>query len=393
MARAKRFYLCNLIPLWEIDDEHLEVDWAQDEARAGDFVELRVVVRDLTVDPRAADLAVRLEINESDFLLFGGLNDHIVTISSRPSDEDDVEHRPLLALDAGQGPPANQRLRHIFVSPPQDGQRRPGALVRAYWQAVWRDDVSGDPEYYFDATVTVGDGEYEERSDRELVIRRTGERFGPGLLAPPAPSVVAAGWSTGLAKPGQEVELLAVIHGGMLGQRVSFEIYPDGGLGGSPLERFDLDLRRERTLRARWRVPDLIPLQDVDALRFEVAVADQPFAARDTADLPELPGVGLHGRLKLRPALELRLVDAAGRALARLPYRLLTAGPEPVEVARGTTDQSGRILVEGLSEARYVIDLEGVAFLDAQEPEPATPAPGTENVVFSFLDVRLPRGA
>ena len=42
---SKRFYLCNLIPLSKIDLAHLEVDWTQEEARDGEIVEMRVVVK------------------------------------------------------------------------------------------------------------------------------------------------------------------------------------------------------------------------------------------------------------------------------------------------------------------------------------------------------------
>ena len=40
-TRAKRFYLCNLIPLWEIDEPDMDVDWPIYHAFYGDLIETR----------------------------------------------------------------------------------------------------------------------------------------------------------------------------------------------------------------------------------------------------------------------------------------------------------------------------------------------------------------
>src|SRR5688500_11186696 len=93
MGRAKRFYLCNLIPLCEIDDEHLEVDWIQENAKNGEIVEMRVVVKDLDLNMKTPDFTIEFEVNENDVLLFGGLDDRVVTITNKT--EDDKEHRAI----------------------------------------------------------------------------------------------------------------------------------------------------------------------------------------------------------------------------------------------------------------------------------------------------------
>lgn len=165
---SKRFYLCNLIPLWKIDLAHLEVDWTQEEARDGEVVEMRAVVK-IPLNLQQPNFSVQFEINESDYLLFGGLDDHVVTIGSQPGDG--VEHRPLMALGEADPAPVSRWLQHIFVSPMSIQNSRPWILVRAYWLAQWRDDVAGKPEYYFDfKLIDVASVEHIERSDRELTV-------------------------------------------------------------------------------------------------------------------------------------------------------------------------------------------------------------------------------
>src|SRR5215212_2593137 len=142
MARAKRFYLCNLIPLWEIDDDHLAVDWTQEDARNGEIVEMRVVVKDLDLNMLTPDFTIEFEINENDILLFGGLDDHVLTISSKT--DKDKEVRPISVIGENDTVPADQRLKNIFLSPLPN--QAPQKLIRAFWSATWQDDVAGLPE-------------------------------------------------------------------------------------------------------------------------------------------------------------------------------------------------------------------------------------------------------
>ena len=87
MARAKRFYLCNLIPLWEIDDAHLDVDWTQESAKNGEIVEMRVVVKDLDLNMKTPDFTIEFEVNENDVLILGGLDDRVVTITNKAAEK------------------------------------------------------------------------------------------------------------------------------------------------------------------------------------------------------------------------------------------------------------------------------------------------------------------
>jgi hypothetical protein len=114
-ARAKRFYLCNLIPLWEIDEEDMDVDWPVYHAYFGDRVDMRADVKNrrihwtsdngATVDP---DLKIRFEVYESDFLLSGGLNDRMGVFSSHASFGDNPTVRPIkIVTDVDKIPQAD----------------------------------------------------------------------------------------------------------------------------------------------------------------------------------------------------------------------------------------------------------------------------------------------
>jgi hypothetical protein len=170
VARAKRFYLCNLIPLWEIDDERLEVDWLQEKAQDGNVVEMQVVARDIDLSAQSHDLLIEFEIFESDFLFSGWDDDHVLTIRNQPSVKAKHEFRPLKVLDEDQSPPLDQRLKYIFLSRIEGEEDGVATLIQTYWKAKWQEDVVADPEYYFDVSLKAGEEEYEERSDRELTV-------------------------------------------------------------------------------------------------------------------------------------------------------------------------------------------------------------------------------
>lgn len=169
-ARSKRFYLCNLFPLWEIDDEHLEVDWDQEHTREEDLVEMRVMVKELPVQIEPLNFDIKFEINESDFLLSGGKDDKVVTLSSQPAEG--AEHRPLKVAGDNEIITREQKLKNIFASRITLKNGQTATLIQAYWKALYQEDVSGDPEYYFDVTLTVGGKDYLERSDHELTVSR-----------------------------------------------------------------------------------------------------------------------------------------------------------------------------------------------------------------------------
>ena len=180
MGRAKRVWLCGLIPLWEVDSSSLEVDWNRQEARAGDVVELRVRTLKLALNLQQPNFSLKFDILEND--IWG--DDHALTIRSEAGGEG--EHRPIQALSAGQAPPEADRLKKIFVSPadkPGDHQ------IVAFWKAVRVDDVAGNPEYYFDVKLTLNEETYEERSDNELSIdEAVAAAPATGTGAPPAPA-------------------------------------------------------------------------------------------------------------------------------------------------------------------------------------------------------------
>jgi phosphatidylserine/phosphatidylglycerophosphate/cardiolipin synthase-like enzyme len=198
--KAKRFYLCNLIPLWQIDERDMDVDWPVFHAYFGDLIPMKADVQrrkirwttgdGVTVDP---DLKIRFEINESDFLLSGGLNDHMNTFSSHTDFGDDVIHRPIkIVADVDKIPEEDQR-KFIFIHwidaheesltvTAPDGtsttktEQIPDTLqVRCFWTVVNPEggDVKGNPEFYYDVYIegkleNGDDVDLHERSDHEL---------------------------------------------------------------------------------------------------------------------------------------------------------------------------------------------------------------------------------
>jgi hypothetical protein len=215
------------------------------------------------------------------------------------------------------------------------------------------------------------------------------------LTAPPPPQVLAAGWSRGLARTGEDVEMVAVVRGGMVGQRATFEIVSATGGPSVVLERTDVPLGASELLRVPWRVPDAIPGEGVGALGLSVVVSDERTASADAQEIEGQPGLQVHGRLQLATTLRFRLTDSAGRPMSGVNYVLRHLNGETVDGGSGRTGANGEITIPDLLSADYVLVVEGMTVLDASEAEqptsvPASTPPATTNVVFSFLDVRLP---
>jgi phosphatidylserine/phosphatidylglycerophosphate/cardiolipin synthase-like enzyme/DNA-binding beta-propeller fold protein YncE len=176
--RAKRFYLCNLIPLCEIDEENMDVDWPGYHAYFNDLIEMRADIKKRSIRwtsdngvTVAPDLKIRFEVYESDFLLSGGRNDWMGTFSSHKDYGDDVTVRPIKIVDDFDKVPEDEREKHIFIHSidPETLQ------VRCWWKVTEEEggDVSGNPEYYYDILLEgkTTDGKsvkLEERSDHEL---------------------------------------------------------------------------------------------------------------------------------------------------------------------------------------------------------------------------------
>jgi hypothetical protein len=280
MARAKRFYLCNLIPLCEIDDDHLAVDWTQEDAKNGEIVEMRVVVKDLNLNMKTPDFAIEFEINENDLLLFGGLDDHVVTITSK--NEKDKDHRPLLVIGEKDPVPAGDRLKNIFVSPLPN--KAPQKLIRAFWLAAWQDDVAGSPEYYFDVKLEFTGKAFKERSDRELTVSKDG--IGQGGGAGGALVLPAVGWSLEKTFAEQAVAQLALLDQPNVGKPVSFVITPDDN--ASLLWILLIPARNDvapggALLKNSWTVPRFLPLENIRTLSLKANISGKEVKASTVA--------------------------------------------------------------------------------------------------------------
>jgi hypothetical protein len=392
---SKRLYLCNLIPFGTKDSEHLDVDWVRDAASEGELVEMRVLARDLTLDPADDKLAIRFEIYESDFLLSGGSDDHVRTIGSAATGGEQYEHRALRTLAGAQAPSGDVQESSIFLSAvPAKDSAPAGTLVRAFWKAKWMEDVSGDPEYYFDVAITTATQTYEERADRELSVRKSA---GPaaavaaakGSLDADEPVVADAGWSTGHAEPGEEVEMIAAIRGGRAGHRVSFDVFAaDSSAKDVVLHRVDLILGDSELVRAKWMVPESFPLGGIFAVHFDVTVLETVISSTTRDQIHDYKGQTLFPRLELGANLRLQLVDARGKPLRRTAFRLLLATDGSV-IEEGKSDDNGNIDVMGVPGADYELELVGMALLDVAEPLAPEPEVDTTGVMFSFTDVRI----
>ncbi|MGH9751200.1 MAG: hypothetical protein ACREA2_00305 [Blastocatellia bacterium] len=272
MARAKRFYLCNLIPLWEIDDERLEVDWTQEEAVDGDVVEMKVIVKGIELNMQTPDFSVQFEINENDILLFGGLDDQVITIASQ--EEKDAELRSLVVIGETDPVPSDQRLKKVFVSPAAGATG--SAMIRAFWQAAWQDDIAGDPEYFFDFRLKVGDRTFKERSDRELIVKRNGAAG--GSLALPV-----VGWSREEMFAEQTVDQVALLDAPNAGKPVSFVITPDER--ATLLWILLIPPRNDAPagsalVKTPWQAPRFLPLEGAGILNLKATIGGKEVKAR-----------------------------------------------------------------------------------------------------------------
>ena len=307
MARAKRFYLCNLIPLWEIDNAHLEVDWTQDAAKNGEIVEMRVVVKDLDLNMTTPDFTIEFEVNENDVLLFGGLDDRVVTITNK-APEKKTEHRDIAIIGANDAVPPDQRLTKIFLSPVPNAA--PQKMIRAFWSAAWQKDVAGSPEYYFDVKLEFTGKKFKERSDRELTVSEEGIASGDVTTGDPTvagPLVLpAVGWSLEEIFAEKPVNQLALLDQPNSGKPVSFVITPDANatLLWILLIPKSNDAPGSGVLvRKPWTVPRYLPLEHIRALSLKGKIGDKEVNGTTVAkaDAEKFSGQtgGLFGQLKL----------------------------------------------------------------------------------------------
>lgn len=219
-----------------------------------------------------------------------------------------------------------------------------------------------------------------------------GERADPAnIYAPAEAQVVAAGWSRASASPGDEVEMVAIVRGGMAGQRLTFEVFSGREAGGVLIARIDGSLPATDIVRMPWKVPAGVPGEGAGLLTFATTVLDQRFPAANASRVPGHSGLELYGALSLWVTASLQLIDSQGRPLARVPYRLLSQDQTVLE--DGTTSASGEITITYLENRPYLVQVEEVTVLDAQDPRATPEPPATEHVVFTFVDARLGRAA
>lgn len=373
MARAKRFYLCNLIPLWEIDDDHLEVDWTQEDAKNGEIVEMRVVVKDLDLNMQTPDFAIEFEVNENDLLLFGGLDDHVVTITSKT--DKNKEHRPISVIGEYDAVPANDRLKNIFLSPLPN--KAPQKLIRAFWLAAWQDDVAGSPEYYFDVKLEFTGKKFEERSDRELTVSEQGIGAAGGSGAGGPLVLPAVGWSLEEIFAEQPVDQLALLDQANTGKAVSFVITPDSA--ASLLWILLIPKSNDAPaggvlIKKSWTVPRFLPLEYVEKLSLKASIDGKEVNAATVtkAEAEKFPGQagGLFAELKLNigrpqtapPAPSITINEQQQRANA-----LMTADSKLVTLKK-TVDKelaawaTARHETDTPTDSRYASSVQQFAF-------------------------------
>lgn len=286
MARAKRFYLCNLIPLWEIDDDHLAVDWTKEDAKNGEIVEMRVVVKDLDLNMKAPDFTIEFEVNENDVLLFGGLDDRVVTITNKTG-EKKTEHRAISVLGESDVIPPDKRLTNIFLSPLANAA--PQKLIRAFWSATWQDDVAGEPEYYFDVKLEFTGKTFKERSDRELTVSKENFVQAPGTSTGGTPGALvlpAVGWSAKETFAEQAVNQIALLDQANTGKPVSFVITPDASASIFwivLIPRTNDASPGGALINKSWTVPRFLPLENIRTLSLKALIDGKTVSATTVA--------------------------------------------------------------------------------------------------------------
>jgi hypothetical protein len=309
MARAKRFYLCNLIPLWEIDDAHLEVDWTQESAKNGEIVEMRVVVKDLDLNMKTPDFTIEFEVNENDVLILGGLDDRVVTITNDTKDKRKTERREISIIGENDAVPPDQRLKNIFVSPmPKEATKK---VIRAFWAAAYQWDIAGTPEFYFDVKLEFSGKNFKERSDRELSVSKegiadaaggsTGDPSVAGPLVLPA-----VGWSLKEIFAEKPVDQLALLDQPNAGKPVSFVITPDSNaslLWILLIPKSNDAPAGGALIKKSWTVPRFLPLENITTLDLKGKIGDKEVNATTVAqaEAERFPGQtgGLFGQLTL----------------------------------------------------------------------------------------------
>ena len=328
MARAKRLYFCELIPLWELDSDHLEVDWTQEQAKNGEIVEMRVVVKDLDLNMKTPDFTVEFEIAESDYFFFGGWDDPELTFTSKT--DKTKEHRALAILAPNAKPPANERLTKIFVSPLPTA---PQKLIQAFWAARWDGDFVGDPEYFFDVRLDFKGKEFEERSDHELSV--SNENFGqasgtPGTGGTASGALVlpAVGWSAKESFAEKTVNQLALLDQANSGKPASFLITPDANaslLWILLIPRSNDAPGSGVLIRKAWTVPRFLPLENIKTLDLKATINAKEVKAAtvDKAAAETFPGQtgGLFAQLTLKEGRERSTPPDPGFSVAEQQQR------------------------------------------------------------------------
>ena len=326
MARAKRFYLCNLIPLWEIDDGHLEVDWTKDEAKNGEIVEMRVVVKDLDLNMTTPDFTIEFEVNENDVLIFGGLDDRVVTITNETGQKK-TEQRAISIIGENDVVPPDQSQKNIFLSPLPN--KAPQKLIRAFWSATWQDDIAGSPEYYFDVKLKFTGKTFKERSDRELTVSKEGIGDAAGGVGTGDPTVAgplvlpAVGWSLQEIFAEKSVDQLALLDQPNAGKPVSFVITPD--VNASLLWILLIPKSNDAAaggalIKKPWTVPRFLPLENIRTLSLKGKIDGKEVNATTVAkaEAEKFPGQtgGFFAQLTLNEGRAKTTVPDPGTTIA-----------------------------------------------------------------------------
>jgi hypothetical protein len=384
---SKRFYLCNLIPLWNIDDEALDADWGVETAGDGDFVELRIEVTEGPLDPEAENFFVSFEIYEDDFLLSGFRDDLTAHIASPTAEaEEETEVRPVRIHPADRAVPVAERDKAIWVSP---GEKT--GLIRCYWKAERIDDVSGDPEYYFDVVVGLNGREAKERATRILTVTAAGLPVlvaDIGLTAGTAAVVTAAGWTRSrVTVDTAEVGMVARIVGGQPGMTLRFQIL-DTQTHSEVIEQIDVPVGTGPIVRTTWRPRRPLPEDAWGPLKFRAFFEE--VSGRITTSAAHASGAvtveELFATVRPEAPLELMLVDEDGRPLANQAYILRDEDGKVLVSSK--TGPGGAILWSGADERQVTVELPGLIALDATEDEGPAPEDTAAGTVFTLFDVR-----
>ncbi|MGD1857641.1 MAG: hypothetical protein ACFB2W_25680 [Leptolyngbyaceae cyanobacterium] len=216
--------------------------------------------------------------------------------------------------------------------------------------------------------------------------------FNPELTRvslPDLAQVGRAGWTTNLANPEDTVELWVEVSGGQVGQKLTIEIQSVTASGnGIPLELLELPLENRDRIIIPWQVPAAIPTGSPEALSFTASVLDQPVASADAQIEHNGSPLQLYAQLQLQAIVQVQLTDTNNRPLANVAYQLTDLEGNSIAGASGTTGADGEVLIPDLPSTEYILQVERLTVLSAEESPLEVSRPETDNVVFSFLDVR-----